>query len=93
MLVTKVAMGMISPSRSCLSSTTKNQPMKTKLLITLSLTVVTHAYAGSATWNLNPTSSDWNTATNWTPATVPNGPTDVATFVTNMKVIPGVLDG
>jgi len=79
---------MISPSRSCLSSTTKNQPMKTKLLITLSLTVVTHAYAGSATWNLNPTSSDWNTTTNWTPATVPNGPTDVATFgVSNIPVV------
>ena len=36
--------------------------------------------AGSATWNLNPISSDWNTATNWTPATVPNSATDVATF-------------
>lgn len=35
------------------------------------------AFAGSATWNLNPTSSDWNTAANWTPATVPN---DIATF-------------
>ena len=29
--------------------------------------------AGSATWDLNPGSGDWNTATNWTPATVPNG--------------------
>ncbi|MGH8092849.1 MAG: beta strand repeat-containing protein [Chthoniobacterales bacterium] len=38
------------------------------------------ARAGSATWNLNPTSGDWNTATNWTPATVPNSATDVATF-------------
>ena len=37
-------------------------------------------YAGSATWNLNPTSGDWNTAENWTPATVPNGPLDTATF-------------
>jgi len=36
--------------------------------------------AGSATWNLNPTSADWNTAANWTPATVPNGPADTATF-------------
>lgn len=36
--------------------------------------------AGSATWNLNPGSSDWNTPTNWTPATVPNGPADSATF-------------
>lgn len=37
-------------------------------------------YAGSATWNLDPTSGDWNTAANWTPATVPNGPADIATF-------------
>src|SRR5438105_6148402 len=38
------------------------------------------AFAGSATWDLDPISGDWNTAANWTPATVPNGPTDVATF-------------
>jgi autotransporter-associated beta strand protein len=36
--------------------------------------------AGSATWNLNPTSNDWNTAENWTPATIPSSETDVATF-------------
>ena len=36
--------------------------------------------AGCATWNLNPTSNDWNTAANWTPATVPNGAHDTATF-------------
>ena len=37
-------------------------------------------YAGSAQWNLNPTSGDWNTAANWTSVTVPNGPADTATF-------------
>jgi hypothetical protein len=37
-------------------------------------------YAGSAQWNLNPISGDWNTAANWTPTTVPNGSADVATF-------------
>src|SRR6266480_3988895 len=36
--------------------------------------------ADSATWNLNPISSDWNDPLNWTPNTVPNGPSDVATF-------------
>src|SRR5947208_11963356 len=36
--------------------------------------------ADSATWSASPTSSDWNTALNWTPATVPNGAADVATF-------------
>lgn len=37
-------------------------------------------HAGSATWNLSPSSGDWNTAANWTPATVPNGSADTATF-------------
>ena len=37
-------------------------------------------HAGSATWDLNPGSGDWNTSTNWTPMTVPNGPADIATF-------------
>jgi autotransporter-associated beta strand protein len=42
--------------------------------------IAAHSFAGSATWNLNPTSGDWNTAGNWTPATVPNGSADIATF-------------
>ena len=48
--------------------------------VILSLGLSTISFAGSATWNLNPTSGDWNTAANWTPATVPNGPADIATF-------------
>ena len=36
--------------------------------------------AGSATWDLNPASGDWNTAANWTPMTIPNGAADVARF-------------
>jgi hypothetical protein len=45
-------------------------------------------FAGSAQWDLNPTSGDWNTATNWTPATVPNGSGDTATFdVSNTTAI------
>jgi autotransporter-associated beta strand protein len=31
------------------------------------------ANAQNATWLLNPTSGDWNTASNWNPATVPSG--------------------
>ena len=38
------------------------------------------ARADSATWSLNPTNGDWNTAANWTPNAVPNGPADTATF-------------
>jgi fibronectin-binding autotransporter adhesin len=36
--------------------------------------------AGSATWNLNPVNNHWSKAQNWTPATVPYGENDVATF-------------
>jgi hypothetical protein len=54
--------------------------MKTKLIIFLGLALALDIYTGSATWNLNPTSGDWNTAANWTPPTVPNGPADTATF-------------
>ena len=34
----------------------------------------------TATWNANPVDNDWSNPANWTPATVPNGPNDVATF-------------
>jgi hypothetical protein len=43
------------------------------------LNINTASGPGSATWKLNPGSGDWNTASNWMPATVPNGPSDVAT--------------
>ena len=44
------------------------------------LLCIATSYAGSATWNVNPGSADWNNANNWTPMTVPNGPNDTATF-------------
>jgi autotransporter-associated beta strand protein len=43
--------------------------------------------AGSATWATNPTTGDWNTAGNWDPKTVPNGPSDIATFDTSTQSI------
>src|SRR4051794_27242866 len=36
--------------------------------------------AGSATWKLDPTNGTWNDAAKWTPNSIPNGATDVATF-------------
>ena len=69
--------------------------MKTPILpyaisLTLALGALNAVYADSATWSLNPTTGDWNTAANWTPATVPNSTTDVATFgasnVTNLTI-------
>jgi hypothetical protein len=47
-------------------------------LLTFILPAVT--YAISAEWDLDPISGDWNTAANWTPMGVPNGPADIATF-------------
>src|SRR5580765_477217 len=48
--------------------------------IALLLSGPSAAFAGSATWDLNPGSGDWNTATNWTPTTMPNSSADTATF-------------
>ena len=42
--------------------------------------IPTATYAISAQWDLDPISGDWNTAANWTPMGVANGPADVATF-------------
>src|SRR5690349_23470451 len=50
-------------------------------------------YGGSATWNVNPVDDEWFNSSNWTPATVPNGPSDPATFgVTNMNIISFTTD-
>ena len=52
------------------------------------------AAAGSATWKLTPRNGDWNTAANWAPRIVPNGPADVATFasssMSNLSISAGV---
>src|SRR5882724_1952608 len=57
-----------------------NATVAAALRFSLIFLVSAVAYAGSAQWNPNPASGDWNTATNWTPITVPNGPADIATF-------------
>src|SRR5438132_11591934 len=50
--------------------------------------------AGSATWAMEPISSDWSTAQNWTPPTVPNAATDTATLgvsnVTDITLSAGI---
>src|SRR6266566_190334 len=47
------------------------------VLVTLSAGI---SPAGSATWNSDAANHNWTDANNWTPPTVPNGPTDTATF-------------
>lgn len=61
--------------------------MKTKLTVLLILAscFLLSAYGGSATWKANPSSGDWNTASNWSPATVPNGASDTASFASSSR--------
>jgi hypothetical protein len=58
--------------------------MKTLILAAIRCSVMfllpSVTYALSAQWDLDPVSGDWNTAANWTPMAVPNGPADTATF-------------
>jgi autotransporter-associated beta strand protein len=51
----------------------------------LLLLAIQPSQAASATWRPSPATGDWNTATNWTPVTVPNGPSDTATFATSSQ--------
>jgi len=54
-------------------------------ILTLVLLTASSTFAGSATWKASPATDDWNTAANWTPPTVPNGPLDTATFARSIQ--------
>ena len=57
------------------------KPLVLLLGFFLFVLILQPAFSGSATWNLNPPAGgDWNNASNWTPNTVPNGPSDTASF-------------
>jgi autotransporter-associated beta strand protein len=49
-------------------------------MLLLLLSTASSTFADSATWKTSPGSGDWNNTTHWTPPTVPNGPSDTATF-------------
>src|SRR5919204_6148417 len=57
--------------------------LRVAILAALTVVLTQVAYAGSATWLASPPTGNWNHAANWTPATVPNGPSDTATFATS----------
>src|SRR6266480_7330806 len=78
---------MVSRGRRLLISRIGTKPEITmhKLIVAaircaLIFVLPTVTYASSAQWDLDPVSGDWNTAANWTPMGIPNGPADVATF-------------
>jgi autotransporter-associated beta strand protein len=53
------------------------------IVLYLLMVFATNSYAGSATWLASPPTGNWNHAANWTPATIPNGPSDTATFASS----------
>jgi autotransporter-associated beta strand protein len=63
----------------------KSPMLSSAIVLTLLLGALRGVSADSVTWNLDPGSNDWNTAENWTPPTVPNGPSDTATFSVTSK--------
>src|SRR5207244_50989 len=54
------------------------------LLLLLAMPCTT--FADSATWKMSPATGDWNHAANWTPPTIPNGPSDTATFAASNTI-------
>ena len=58
----------------------------------LLLLAIQPSHAGSATWKASPATGVWNHAANWSPATIPNGSTDTATFATSNKAAVSLSD-
>jgi autotransporter-associated beta strand protein len=62
----------------------------------VTLPVIETSLGGSATWAEQAVNNDWNTEANWIPNTIPNGPTDVATFatsnITDITTAPGIVE-
>lgn len=78
-----IPMSSIQVMKFCLPLVASRHPLATSLLLVL--TAPQDILAGSATWKTNPQSADWSTPANWRPATIPNGPGDVATFALTNK--------
>ncbi len=66
-------------STTSFDRSTQRSLVFTSLLLGVILLAGKSGYAGNANWNNNAATGDWNTATNWTPNTVPGG-SDIATF-------------
>src|SRR5437868_12003523 len=58
------------------------KPILSRTMMLALVLAAVNAFGGSATWapSSGATVGDWNTASNWSPATVPNGSADTATF-------------
>jgi autotransporter-associated beta strand protein len=71
---------LVHPSRTTMKIFARLPLALVYLCVVAAIGVSNSAQAGSARWDLNPGSGDWNTAANWMPITVPNGSADTATF-------------
>lgn len=67
---------------------------KSSAILLLVLSVASSTFANSATWKMSPATGDWNHAANWMPSTIPDGPSDTATFasssITNIYLSDGI---
>ena len=76
-------------------NTTIRNSTSAKILLTAALLTtlcVISSRAGSATWAQN-ASYAWDDAADWTPQTVPDGPSDTATFATSAQTFVYLSDG
>jgi autotransporter-associated beta strand protein len=79
---------LVPPSRTTMKIFARLPLALVYLCFVAAIGVSNSVRAGNATWDLDPGSGDWNTATNWTPTTVPNGSADTATFgLSNTRAI------
>ena len=65
----------------------KSPILSCAISLTLAVGALNAIHADSAIWNPHPTSGDWDTATNWTPQTVPNDPAAIASFAISSKKV------
>ena len=52
-------------------------------MLPLLFSIASSGFANSATWKMSPATGNWNHAANWVPSTIPNGPSDTATFASS----------
>jgi autotransporter-associated beta strand protein len=57
----------------------------TAAILTLLLSTASSSFAGSATWNASAANDEWFNVSNWVQRTIPNSPSDTATFASSNR--------
>src|SRR5215467_11960600 len=59
--------------------------LSTAAILTLLLSTASSSFAGSATWNASAANDEWFNVNNWVQRTIPNSPSDTATFASSNR--------